>query len=536
MSLPGLGLPGLNFDEPSEQGQPAETSSHELSAGCEWRFEVAVGKFVKVRVSELCLECFGRSAMLTPMVQLLSGTAELFGTELVEGPTYTFTGTKAAIFTHHGCTIESSNDAPQSEYTAEETFMAEYINAHFALETLRSAAQAQGKEGPRVLVLGPSNAGKSSLVKLFTAYAVRLARQPIVVNLDPEEGVISLPGTLTTVAFKTILDIEGGWASSPTSGPSAIPVKLPLVYNYGLSDPTSDDAAASHYKNIISKLALAVSGRVSEDPFAKEAGLLIDTPGSLANTTKPLAASIVQHIVSEFAISHILVLGSERLYSDIHRRFENKPTSSTSTAAETITVSKLSKSGGCAERDASFMRAYRASQIRAYFFGTPELTNGISLAPRQQQVDFNQLAIYRLIIGDQDPSAKAAMSANLFRPGGQDEDDGEEDFYKPTPSSVDLMNNNSSSKTNKTSGSNTVFQRLTSATPALQSHTLAIMNADPDAAEEDIQTSSVLGFLYVAEVDEAKGKISLLSPVAGRIPRMAIVWSPTWPEEVVGIV
>ncbi|ERF68262.1 hypothetical protein EPUS_02718 [Endocarpon pusillum Z07020] len=507
MSLPGLGLPGLGLEEPSEQPQTTETTQQELSSGSEWRFEVAFGKCVKVR--------------------LLNGTAEIFGTELIEGPTYTFTGTKAAIFTHHGCTLEISNDAPQSEYSAEETPMAEYVNVHFALETLRNEAQARGRDGPRVLVLGPSNAGKTSLLKTLTAYAIRLGRQPIIVNLDPEEGVLSLPGTLTAVAIRALLDVEEGWGSSPMSGPSAIPVKLPLVYNYGLSDPVADDKSAAHYKAVLSKLALAVSGRLSEDPLAKEAGVLIDTPGTLANTTKSLASNIIQHIVSEFSISHVLILGSERLYSDILRRFENKPTSSTTSNHhhnETITVAKLSKSGGCVDRDMAFMRAFRAAQIRAYFFGTGHLTNGITLSPRQQQVEFNQLAIYRLLIGDGDPT-NASVSADLFRPGGQDdENDEDEDIYNPT-TNHSLKSQHAAAAATE-SGDGTIFQRLTSPTPALQSHILAIMNADPDATEEDIQTSGVIGFLYVAEVDEARG----------RVPRRAIVWSRGWPEVVVGIV
>jgi hypothetical protein len=51
MSLPGLGLPGLGLEEPAEQSQTVEATRHELSSGSEWRFEVAFGKFVKVRVS-----------------------------------------------------------------------------------------------------------------------------------------------------------------------------------------------------------------------------------------------------------------------------------------------------------------------------------------------------------------------------------------------------------------------------------------------------------------------------------------------------
>jgi polyribonucleotide 5'-hydroxyl-kinase len=419
--------------------------------------------------------------------------------------------------------------------------MTEYVNVHFALETLRNEAQIQGRDGPRVLVLGPSNAGKTSLLKLLTAYATRLGRQPIVVNLDPEEGLLSLPGTLSAATIKTLLDVEAGWGTSPMSGPSPIPVKHPLVYNYALSDPIADDASASHYKSVLSKLALAVSGRLSSDPSTKSSGLLIDTPGTLANTTKPLAATLIAHIVSEFAVSHILILGSERLYSDMLRRFESTPTSSSSNSSSTntrhhpsnnefLTVSKLTKSGGCIDRDNAFMRAHRAAQTRAYFFGTTT-TNGITLSPRQQQVDFHNLAIYQLLIGEKS-AAENSVSVDHFRPGGQNDggDDDDDDIYTAP---IDTTYNSHAAG----AGSNgKILQRLTHPTPALQSHCLAVMNADPDAPEHEIQTSTVLGFLYVAEVDEARGKLGLLSPVPGRLMERALVWGRSWPEEVVGVV
>ena len=48
MSLPGL--PGLGLDEPEEE-RPVETTQHDLAKEHEWRFEVAVGKYVQVKVS-----------------------------------------------------------------------------------------------------------------------------------------------------------------------------------------------------------------------------------------------------------------------------------------------------------------------------------------------------------------------------------------------------------------------------------------------------------------------------------------------------
>jgi polyribonucleotide 5'-hydroxyl-kinase len=259
-------------------------------------------------------------------LQLLTGTAEFFGTELAPLQTYTFTGTKGAIYTWHGCTLEitageavnlpngfapggsSSTTAPsggygaggcQSEYVAEDTPMVEYSNVHFALETMRHEAQTEGdKDGPRVLILGPENAGKTTLTKILTGYATKVDRQPIVVNLDPTEGMLSVPGTLTATAFRSMIDVEEGWGNSPMSGPSAIPVKLPLVYFYPMKSPL--DADGNVFKPIVSRLALSVTARMAEDDDAREAGIIVDTDGMLGQGT-PKALELIHHIVTEFS-------------------------------------------------------------------------------------------------------------------------------------------------------------------------------------------------------------------------------------------
>jgi polyribonucleotide 5'-hydroxyl-kinase len=195
-------------------------------------------------------------------VQLVKGSAEIFGTELPIGHKFTFSGTKSAIFTWNGCTLEVRG-SPTVEYTSEETPMTAYTNLHFALERLRGAAsESPTAQGPRIAIIGPEDAGKTSLVKILTAYAVRQGRKPAVVNLDPKEGVLSIPGTLTATSFSTIMDVEEGFGSSPTSGPSPVPVKLPLVYYYGLESPEGNTKL---YKALVSRIAVAVSSRLSED-------------------------------------------------------------------------------------------------------------------------------------------------------------------------------------------------------------------------------------------------------------------------------
>ena len=189
----------------------------------------------------------------------------------------------------------------QIQYLAEETQMTSYANLHLALENLRIEARSTGLDGPRVLVLGEKVGGKTSLVKLLTAYATRCGRQPLTVNLDPREGLLSLPGTLSAAAFSSIIDVEEGWGSSPTNGPSQIPVKMPLIYHYGHASPNDSMAI---YKPLITRLALAVMSRLQEDAEAKASGILIDTPGAIGQGKGGF--ELARHIVSEFSsmLSH----------------------------------------------------------------------------------------------------------------------------------------------------------------------------------------------------------------------------------------
>jgi polyribonucleotide 5'-hydroxyl-kinase len=180
---------------------------------------------------------------------------------------------------------------------ADETPVDAYANLHFALETQRAAAASSGGLGPRVMLVGPDNAGKTSVAKFLAAYAVRSGRRPVVANLDPREGMLAPPDTLSAAALDAdaVLDVEDGWGSSPITGPSALPVKLPLVYFYGADDP---EARRDAYKPLVSRLALSVMNRLHDDADAKPAGCIVDAPGAFEAGRDGYDA--LRHAVSEF--------------------------------------------------------------------------------------------------------------------------------------------------------------------------------------------------------------------------------------------
>ena len=375
-----------------------------------------------------------------------------------------------------------------------------HANLHFALERLRDAAISSGQAGPRVLIVGPENAGKTSLAKLLTAYATRSGRPAVTVNLDPREGLLTIPGTFSAASFATILDVEAGWGSSPTNAPTHVPVKLPLVYFLG-AETLEEDTTIS--KPTVSRLALSMLGRVQDDARVRPAGCIIDSPGSISQGQPNY--DLMQHVISEFQgksepllcgqprltealVTVIVVLGSERLYSDLLRRNNGQST----VGGDTITVIKLDRSGGCVDRDEAFRQQCGQVQIKNYFFGDAKTT----LSPHTQQVDFAQLAIFKLI--RQSPGDETSS----FLPGGYESND--------------------------VNAASTI-ERIASPTLQLQNALLAILHADPSDSPEEIRDSSVKGFVYVVEVDELKKKVKVLAPISGRLLDNPLLWSQ-YPE------
>lgn len=64
---------------------------------------------------------------------------------------------------------------------------------------------------------------------------------------------------------------------------------------------------------------------------------------------------------------------------------------------------------------------------------------------------------------------------------------------------------------------------------------LAITTAGAQESHAGIRDASIRGYMYVAEVDEAKRRVKLLSPQPGGVPGGAVVVG-RWPEDVPSLV
>jgi hypothetical protein len=153
---------------------------------------------LSVDLSDFCLSPLPLFSSLVLPPQLLSGTAELFGTELMVDREYTFSpamssaassssssssssasggpaaaaggsGSSAAddgsstlrfaIFSWHGCELRIRG-APKTAYKKSDTPMISYINAHAALDNMRELTRnKQRPMGPRTMVIGAPDTG-----------------------------------------------------------------------------------------------------------------------------------------------------------------------------------------------------------------------------------------------------------------------------------------------------------------------------------------------------------------------------------------
>lgn len=309
--------------------------------------------------SELRFEVEGNANVF---VELKSGMAEIFGTEIVRNKKYLFTaGTKMAVFTWHGCTLELTGKT-EVVYTAKDTPMVIYVNTHAALEQLRQKADDAGTRGPITMIVGPMDIGKSTACRLLLNYAVRLGRRPVFVDLDVGQGQISIPGTLGALLVERPADVEEGFSQ-----------QAPLVFHFGHKSPGDN---ITLYNTLVTRLAEVVGLRMESNRKANTSGTIINTCGWI----KGLGYQAITHAAQTFEVDVILVMDQERLYNDLVRDMP-----------PFVKVVLLPKSGGVVERSQTCRAKGRDSRVREYFYGLRS-----SLYPRSFDVRFSDVKIYKI--------------------------------------------------------------------------------------------------------------------------------------------
>ncbi|GAA0183858.1 mRNA polyadenylation factor [Lithospermum erythrorhizon] len=342
------------------------------------------GSIKKVKLDKEC-ELRVEVALDGPLrLRLLSGTAEIFGTELPPEIWLSFPpGLKFAVFTWYGATIEMDGNT-ETDYTADETPMVSYVNVHAVLEGRRNRAKASAtdtddSQGPRVIVVGPTDSGKSTLTRMLLSWAAKQGWKPTFVDLDIGQGSITIPGSIAATPVELPID--------PVEG---IPLEMPLVYFYGHITPSAN---IELYKVLVKELAQTLERQFSGNAESRASGMVINTMGWIEGA----GYELLLHAIDTFKATVVLVLGQEKLCSMLRGVVKSKGN---------VDVVKLQKSGGVVSRNVKVRQKARGFRIREYFYG---LTNDLS--PHSNIVNFTDLSIFRVGGGPQAPRSALPIGA-----------------------------------------------------------------------------------------------------------------------------
>ncbi|VDN08030.1 unnamed protein product [Thelazia callipaeda] len=320
------------------------------------------------------------------VLELIDGRAEVFGTELIQHKKYVFPpGSRVAVFTWKKAIVELVGKT-ESAYVAEQTPMVFffpytvhydefhcswqiiYLNTHAALEQLREHAesvvvQQEQARGPSLMIVGPTDVGKTTVCRILCNYAVRVGRTPIFVDLDVGQGSISVPGTVGALYIEKTADVVEGFDK-----------KAPLVYHFGSLTPSSNIPL---YDLLVKQLSEAVAKRKKTSQDATYGGLIINTCGWV----KGEGYACLVNAAEEFEVDVVIVLDHERLYNELQRDLPSF-----------VKILHQPKSGGVENRSKELRMSNRNSVMHKYFYGT----RASPLYPHTFEVSFDEIQICKI--------------------------------------------------------------------------------------------------------------------------------------------
>ncbi|CAJ0952851.1 unnamed protein product, partial [Mesorhabditis belari] len=323
-----------------------------------------IQKFELEEDNELRFVVSGREEVT---LELINGSAEVFGSVVEKNKKYIFPpGARVAVFTWKKATVELIGTA--NAYVSPETPMIMYINLHAALEQLRRIADNPTEkdrvgQGPRIMLVGPTDVGKSTLSRILCNYAVRQNRSPIFVDLDVGQNSISAPGTIGAIHINRPADVVDGFERTK-----------PIVYNYGSLQPGDNNAL---YEKLLITLSQAVSAKTVENVETGISGVIINTCGWIADGGYAAIVQAAQH----FEVDIVAVLDQERLYNELQK-----------TLPKFVKIVHLPKSGGVEVRSSEVRLKSRNMAVQRYFYGT----RGEQYFPHQFDVPFDEVTVVKV--------------------------------------------------------------------------------------------------------------------------------------------
>jgi polyribonucleotide 5'-hydroxyl-kinase len=295
-------------------------------------------------------------------IKLLNGTAEMFGTELAREQEYVFSGVSGCICTYTFCDLEVMG-RPAHAYVETDTTMRETCAIHSVLDARRQRALDNDTGGPRVVVVGPPDSGKSTISRILLAYATRLHWLPTLVDVDLGSGLIGVPGSIgaTVVVRPNLINDEYSEDDS-------------LQYFYGSMDP---DHNPDLRKMLLTQLADAMDERMQSNARERASGCVVNTMGWRGEADSKYLVDVVETLKAD-----VVIALNQRLFRDLQVTFSGN---------KEMDVVMLKSSGGITACTEDERLANLQRRARDYFYGFRR-----DLSPKRQVEGFVDLQIYQI--------------------------------------------------------------------------------------------------------------------------------------------
>lgn len=296
---------------------------------------------------------------------LLEGRASIFGAPLRPNVRYRFQERHITIQATGKVRIDLSGDFSVRTPRPLSTELHE-LEVRFNLK--RQAAEAAGKAGPVVLLVGEKDTGKSTACRTLVNLALCSSSFPArstnatktdrdsesivkgvsLVDLDVGQGGITCPGSVAAAFMESTIPVDDGFQTM-----------TPLVFFFG--EKLVTEQTRKRYLDLCAWVAQSVASLQMAKSGYRTGGVIINTMGWV----RELGYNLLKQIVTIFDVTDIVVCGgNEALFDALGTDF--------SFAKSRIEFHKFVMSGApeTAKTGIERMRS-RNNQLSTYFLGTP---------------------------------------------------------------------------------------------------------------------------------------------------------------------
>ncbi|ORC90833.1 putative pre-mRNA cleavage complex II Clp1 protein [Trypanosoma theileri] len=291
-------------------------------------------------------------------IVLLDGAATIFGAPLRRNVRYNFakSGIPVVCLTNCRLHIEGEfsavvsvlNSAANDVHAVLDFARVEAASKISSSSSSKSVVHESHEEpiqGPRVLVVGDQNTGKSSLCRNLVNLATTGQTYGVsLVDVDVGQQSISCPGSIATAFIENFIPVDEGFNTM-----------APLTFFFG--DKTVTTSSRKRYLDLCAKTSQAIASVGLSKPKYAIGGVIVNTMG----WTTGIGRDILFELLSVFSITHVVICGSD---GDLAEDLRG------ATIGQNITILCYPKQPRMFQRGASQLSDSRTEQLVTYFQGT----------------------------------------------------------------------------------------------------------------------------------------------------------------------